>query len=151
MIISDPQTKKMREMLNHFASLIKEQNEKEQITTINSVDVKIMSTDDLDLELKDDEKNQITQLIDQFHQEVSNIVEFDSLLIYENSTKLSGVIPQLNIKFVFSSGDDEGLFLTNISTLKINQEISEMINKLMDFQEKYVEITENLIRNRKEN
>jgi hypothetical protein len=150
MTIGEIRVLEMRNMINKFKSIM-EQEEKNEITVINNVDVKINSSDKMDLNLSDEEKNKITQLIDSFHSEVSNIVDFTDLVIYSNSTKLTGVIPQINVHFTFSSGDDEGLFLTNINTLKISPDIMEVIQKLMKFQEKYKDTTEFLIRNRKEN
>ena len=48
---------------------------KDNVTVINDVDVKILSSDDRDLELKEDQKNSISKLIDAFKTQVSQLVD----------------------------------------------------------------------------
>lgn len=150
MITEEKKVSDMRKMINEFKFIV-EQIEKKDFTVINNVNVKIESSDEMDLELNDEEKQKITKLIDDFHVEVSDIVDFEDFIIYENSVKLSGSITQYKLKFMFSSGDDAGLFLNNIATIKMTPEVSETIEKLTNFTNKFNDVTEDLIRRRKEN
>lgn len=124
--------------------------EKTDVNVINNVDVEIHSTDDSDLEIKDDEKNKISQLIDDFRNEVSEIVDFSKLDIYDESAKLGGKLGNINLDFTLSAGDDDGLYLTNTSMLKIDENALDIINKLRAFQQKYSAIMNEMIGNRKE-
>ena len=51
-----------------------EQTMKDDVLVVNDVDVKMNSNDDADMKLMDDQKNEISGLIDNFRQQVSQIV-----------------------------------------------------------------------------
>ena len=119
--------------------------EQEDIAVINDVEVVIHSEDPEDLELKDDEKNNISQLIDEFRTEVSEIVEFDKLHIYEDNAKLEGKISDVNLGFTLSTGNDTGIYLSNTSMMKIDEDTIDMINKLKTFHPKFIHTINNLL------
>lgn len=123
--------------------------EQEDIAVINDVEVVIHSEDPEDLELKDDEKNNISQLIDEFRTEVSEIVEFDKLHIYEDNAKLEGKISDVNLGFTLSTGNDTGIYLSNTSMMKIDEDTIDMINKLKTFHPKFINTINNLLVHRK--
>ena len=128
-----------------------ENNNSTDINVINNVELEIHSEDSMDLKLSDDEKNKISQLIDEFRQEISEIAELNKIDLYDNSCKLNGTITNLSINFVFSAGDDEGLYLNNTNMLKIDQTTLDIINKMKIFQDKYKTVVNELIINRKQN
>jgi len=121
----------------------------ENIFVINNVDVEIHSEDTMDLNLDDTEKGQISQLIDDFRAEVSELAEFDKLDIYPNSAKLNGHIPDMGIGFTLSAGDDNGLFLSNTSMLKIDVNYVDIVNKLKEFELKFSNVINDMIVNRR--
>lgn len=125
--------------------------EGKDFTIINNVEVVLNSTDELDHELKDEEKTKISQLIDDFREEVSEIAEFGKLQIYPDSAKLDGNIGEENIGFMLSAGDDSGMFLTNSSMLRFNDENRDFINKLETFQVKFNDVLNEIIANRQQN
>jgi hypothetical protein len=120
------------------------------LNVINNVEVKIHSDDQQDLTLKDEEKGKISQLIDDFRQEVSETVDFGSFDIYDNSGKLNGKLGNNGVDFVLSGGDDQGIYIT-ASMLKIDDDTLGTINKLRVFENKFMAIVNDLIINRKEN
>ena len=122
----------------------------EDINVINGVDVVIQSEDQMDLTLNDDEKNKISQLIDDFRSEISEVAEFDKLQIYSNSVKLSGSINGLSLDFTFSSGDDIGLYITS-SLLKIDDSSLVVINNLKTFENKFSDVFNSILSVRKGN
>lgn len=126
-------------------------SEGEDIAVINNVEVEIRSEDNMDLKLNDEEKTLISKLIDDFKSEVSELVDFGKLLIYSNSVKLDGKITQKNIEFTLSTGDDNGVYLSNMSMLKIDDETMETLTKLKNFEEKFSGSINDLIVNRKDN
>ena len=122
--------------------------EEEDVMVINNVDVEVHSEDPEDLELSDDEKSRISQLIDDFRKEVAETVEFDKLHVYEGSAKLDGKIPNIGLVFTFSTGDDTGLYLSNTSLLKIDDDSLDMINRLKTFEPKFINSINDLLVNR---
>lgn len=111
--------------------------EQEDIAVINDVEIQIHSEDPEDLELSEEEKKQISQLIDDFRTEVSEITEFDKFHIYNDSAKLDGKISDIDLSFTISTGDDTGLYISNPSMLKIDDAALNMINKLRGFAVKF--------------
>jgi hypothetical protein len=126
----------------------KEGEENEDFAVINNVEVEIHSEDPEDLELSEEEKGKISQVIDDFRKEVSEIVEFDKLDIYEENAKLSGKISDVGLSFMISTGNDSGLYLSNASMLKIDDESIDIINKLRTFEPKFSGAINDLLVNR---
>jgi hypothetical protein len=111
--------------------------EGEDLAVINNVEVEIHSEDPEDLQLSDEEKGKISQLIDDFRVEVSEIAEFGKLNIYPDSAKLDGKIGDTGVVFTLSTGDDTGLYLSNSSLLKIDDDSLIIITKLRAFEAKF--------------
>lgn len=126
-------------------------DEKKDFTIVNNVEVRFNSTDKSDLQLKDDEKTKISGLIDEFRTEISELTEFGNLNVYTDSVKLEGRIGNLNIDFMLSAGDDNGVYLSNTSLLKLSNEIMDMLNKLKKFEPKFTDEMNNLILTRRQN
>jgi len=110
--------------------------ESEDYAVINDVEVVIHSEDREDLELNDEEKSKISQLIDDFRDEVMETAQFDKLQIYETSAKLDGKIGEFGLGFTLSTGDDTGLYI-NGQMLKIDENSLSVINKLNTFHLKF--------------
>jgi hypothetical protein len=125
--------------------------ENEDFTVINGVDIQVHSEDSQDLAINDNEKGLISKLIDDFKAEVSELVEFGKLNIYTDSAKLDGKISGRNIEFTLSTGDDNGVYLSNASMLKIDDETMETLQKLKTFEDKFAGSINDLIVNRKDN
>jgi hypothetical protein len=120
----------------------------DNIEVINDVEVKLISTDQQDTELKPDEKNAITQIIDSFRQQISQISELDpGFVISEKQIRLDGTITDLDISFVLIAGEDSGLYI-NSDMLSIEDETIQMIEKLSKFYPTFVTAMEPLIRDR---
>jgi hypothetical protein len=111
---------------------------------INDVEVKINSDDPEDLQLSDEEKGKISQLIDDFRAEVSETVEFGQLNIYDTSAKLDGRISEIGLEFTLSTGDDTGLYIKG-SMLKIDDTSLGMINKLKVYEVKFANSINDLL------
>lgn len=155
-------TKNLREQVDNNQDTIDSENpmenppalrgdsEQTDVNVINNVDVQIHSNDESDLQIKDDEKGNISQLIDDFRSDVSEIVDFGKLDIYDESAKLNGKLKGVGIQFVLSAGDDNGFYLNNTSLLKIDDTSIDLINKLKVFQQKFSSIMNDIIVARKE-
>jgi len=120
----------------------------DNVEVINDVEVKLLSTDKEDISLKPDEKESITQLIDSFRQQVSQIAELDpGFTISERQIRLDGTITDLEINFVLIAGEDAGLYI-NSDMLSIENETIQMLEKISKFYPTFVTAMEPLIRDR---
>ena len=126
----------------------RQSQEGEDLMVINNVEVEIHSEDPEDLQLSDEEKNKISQLIDDFRAEVSEIAEFDKLHVYNDNAKLDGRISDIGLNFTLSTGNDTGLYLSNASLLKIDDNSLNVINKLRGFEQKFSNSINDLLVNR---
>jgi hypothetical protein len=127
------------------------QESKNDITVINNVDVKLNSSDKQDLKISDTDKNAISQLIDAFSQQVSQITEFEpGMTINQNQIRLDGYLPDEDIHFVFIAGQEAGIYI-NAEMLKLEQNIANILEKLAKFNETFKTSMEPLIKERYNN
>jgi hypothetical protein len=120
----------------------------DDVDVINDVEVKVLSTDKEDIELKDEERNTISQLIDNFRQQVSQLADLNpGLTITENQIRLDGTMTETEISFVFIIGEDKGLYF-NGDMLNIEQETLDMFDKLLKFKPTFISEMEPLLRTR---
>jgi hypothetical protein len=127
------------------------QDQKTEYIVVNNVEVKLNSSDQADLEISEEEKSGLSQLIDNFRTQVTEIAEFEEgFNIYPQSIRLDGSIPDMDISFVYIAGDERGVYI-NANMLELNQESVEMINKLDKFQHTYEDVVNQMIVTRKTN
>ena len=89
-----------------------------------------------DLELTTDEKLAFQETMDEFVNEVSDLVDFNKLNVYPNNVEWSGKIIDADLEFFFSIGEDNGVYF-NGDMVKANDEFMEIIGKLKNFYEKF--------------
>lgn len=128
-----------------------EQNIKDDITVVNDVDVKLLSSDKNDMGLDDKDKETISNLIDNFRQQVSQIVDFQpGMTINMNQIRLDGVLTDDDLSFVLIAGEEVGVYI-NAEMLKLEQSTGQVLEKLVKFQETFVTSMEPLITQRSNN
>jgi hypothetical protein len=123
----------------------------DDILVVNDVEVKLLSSDSEDMEIKDEQKNAISELVDNFRQQVSQIVDLDpGFTVAENQIRLDGTLTNEDINFVMIAGEEDGLYL-NSDMLKIEEDTVLSIQKLVKFQETFKTTMEPLITQRSNN
>lgn len=127
------------------------ENMKDDVDNINDVDIKLLSVDDSDMKLTDDQKNSISGLIDSFRDQVSQLANLEpGLTINMNQIRLDGNLPDIDLNFVLITGEESGLYI-NADMLKIEQEILTSVDKLLKFQQVFEDTLNPLIRQRNTN
>lgn len=123
----------------------------DNITVINDVDVKLISNDKNDMELSDSQKTAISGLIDNFKQQVSQIVDFDpGITINQDQIRLDGKLTDEEVSFVFIAGKDGGVYV-NAEMMKLENEIGLILDKLVKFEETFKTTFEPIIDERNNN
>ena len=89
-----------------------------------------------DLDITSDEKIAFQESMDEFVEEVSDLVDFDTLNVYPNNVDWSGKIIDQDIEFTFTIGEDSGIYI-NGDMVKVDEDFLEMINKLQQFYQKF--------------
>jgi hypothetical protein len=168
-MINYDQTKKMLNTLRKlnenkrtFGNILKEDNQetptmgsdtniKDDITVINDVDVKILSSDEMDMKMSEEDKNSISGLIDNIKSQVSNLIDFEpGLTITREQIRLDGSITDQDINFVFIAGEENGIYI-NADMLKLETDVIDMITKLEKFNETFSTTMNEMITKRKNN
>ena len=128
-----------------------DENQKNDVDVINDVDVKLLSTDQNDMKLTDQQKTAISELIDGFKQQVSQIAEFEpGITLTQDQIRLDGYLPDEDINFVFIAGKESGVYI-NADMLKLEQDVATSLEKLAKFEITYKTAMEPLIQERSNN
>jgi len=89
-----------------------------------------------DLDITSDEKLAFQETMDEFVQEVSDLVDFNTLNVYPSNVDWSGKIIDEDIEFTFTIGENSGIYI-NGDMMKVDQDFIELLNKLQGYYEKF--------------
>ena len=89
-----------------------------------------------DLDITTDDKVAFQETMDEFVEEVSDLVDFNILNVYPNNVEWSGKVIDEDLEFVFTIGEDSGIYI-NGQMVKVDQDFLDMINKLQQFYQKF--------------
>jgi hypothetical protein len=96
----------------------------------------IHGKDKSDLELTTDEKTAFQETMDEFVNEVSDLVDFNKLNLYPNNVEWSGKIIDFDLEFFMSIGEDSGIYI-NGDMIKADEKFLELVNKIKSYYEKF--------------
>ena len=85
-----------------------------------------------DITLTDEEKNTYQETMDDFVEQVSDLVDYNPLNIYDNNVEWSGVLVKFDTEFFYSVGEENGVYVTG-SMINIDDEALDMFDKLRDY------------------
>jgi len=89
-----------------------------------------------DLQLTTDDKTAFQESMDEFVNEVAEIVDFNKLNLYPNNVEWSGKITEYDLEFFFSIGENNGVYI-NGTMMQVDEEFLKMMNKLKQYYEKF--------------
>jgi len=101
-----------------------------------------------DLELTTDEKTAFQETMDEFVSEVSDLVDFNKLNVYQKNVEWSGKIIDYDIDFFFSIGEENGVYI-NSEMVKVDPQFLDFLNKLQTYYEKFKSKWSKVLANRK--
>lgn len=101
-----------------------------------------------DLELTTDEKIAFQETMDEFVSEVSDLVDFNKLNVYQKNVEWSGKIIDYDIDFFFSIGEENGVYI-NSEMVKIDVQFLDFLKKLQTYYEKFKSKWSKVLANRK--
>ena len=127
------------------------EQDNDNVLVINDTDVKLVSTDNSDLELSEEQKTSISTLIDSFRNEVSQIADLKpGITMNQTQIRMDGSISDVDISFIFIVGDEPGLYI-NADMLTIDNETLVELTKLLKFESTFQTTMEPMLRERKTN
>jgi hypothetical protein len=89
-----------------------------------------------DLEITTEEKRAFQETMDEFVNEVSEMVDFYPMNIYPTSVEWSGKVIDQDLEFFYSIGENNGVYV-NGTMSRVDDEFLEFITKLKGFYQKF--------------
>jgi hypothetical protein len=94
------------------------------------------SKDKSQLQLTSDDKKAFQDSMNEFRTDVSELVEFNKLNVYDNNVEWSGKITEMDLDFFFSIGESTGVYI-NSEMSKVDESFIETLKKIQTFYEKF--------------
>ena len=89
-----------------------------------------------DVELTTEDKTAFQETMDEFVNEVSDMVNFGQLNVYKNNVDWSGLIVDFDCEFYFTIGESNGLYFSG-DMIKVDENFLDMVSKLQTYYEKF--------------
>lgn len=90
----------------------------------------------IDLELTTEEKIAFQETMDEFVQEVSELVDFFPLNVYTNNVEWSGKVIDQDLEFFYSIGENSGVYI-NGDMIKLDENFMDFVQKLSSYYNKF--------------
>ena len=122
-----------------------EKDLKDTVTVVNGVEVRMIASSDEDLQLNDQQKKILGDVITNFGTQVSDLGDLrPGITIDANSIRLDGNLPDVELNFVIIAGQNKGIYL-NTSMLKVSYDLLESIQNLLKFEDVFADSVNELI------
>ena len=102
----------------------------------------------IDLDITTDDKLAFQETMDEFIDEVSDLVDFNTLNVYPNNVEWSGHLIDEDINFTFTIGEDSGIYIDG-TMIKVDEQFDNLIHKLQQFYQKFKSKWSKIIAGRK--
>ena len=112
------------------------QEDKTQKYRISGGILALHGKDRSELDITTDDKVAFQETMDEFVEEVSDLVDFNVLNVYPNNVEWSGKLIDEDLEFIFTIGEDSGIYI-NGQMVKVDKEFLDLINKLQQFYQKF--------------
>ena len=89
-----------------------------------------------DTDITTDDKLAFQETMDEFVNEVSDLVDFNTLNVYPNNVDWSGKIIDSDLDFTFTIGENSGIYVDG-EMLKVDENFLELLNKLQQYYQKF--------------
>lgn len=110
--------------------------DKQQAYRISGGVLTMHGKDQKDLQITSLEKQSFQETMDEFVAEVSDMVDFNPLNVYEDSVEWSGKLIEFDMEFMYRIGETNGVYVDS-DMVKVDQEFDQMIDKLRQYYEKF--------------
>lgn len=102
-----------------------------------------------DLQLTLDEKVSFQESMDEFRTEVAELVDFNTLNVFQKNVEWSGLINDRDLEFFFSVAETDGVYIKG-NMLKVDDDLMELIEKIKKYYDKFRAKWSKIIASRKE-
>jgi hypothetical protein len=114
----------------------KKNEDKQQAYRVSGGVVVMHGKTQQELEISSEEKAAFQETMDEFVDEVSELVDFYPLNVYANNVEWSGKVIDQDLEFYYSIGERNGVYI-NGTMSKVDDEFMEFIQKLRNYYNKF--------------
>ena len=126
----------------------KREQEKAKVYTISSCKLIIHGDKESQLDLTEDEKTTYQETMDDFLDQVSDLVDYRPLNLYTNNVEWGGRLVKEDIDFYFTLGESNGVFIGG-NMVKLNNDFVDTLENLRTFYEMFSAKWAKVLANRK--
>ena len=94
--------------------------------------ITVHAYDRSDLELTDEEQSNYQETMDDFIEQVSDLVDCNALNMYENNIEWSGRLVKFDIDYYYSVGEKNGVYISG-NMVQVDEDFSEMMETLKSY------------------
>jgi hypothetical protein len=126
-------------------------NNGSDVDVINDVDVRLISDDNIDLQLSDEQRTEVSNLVDGFRSQVSQTANLEPGFTFTpKSIRMDGYIEEFDFKFHYIVGDGLGFYISG-NMVRFENEALTLLEKLITFYEQVSSSLDNMLRERQTN
>ena len=114
----------------------KSPSDKSQAYRISGGIMVLHGKDEHDTDITTDDKIAFQETMDEFVEEVSDLVDFNELNVYPNNVEWSGKVIDYDLEFVFSIGETNGVYI-NGKMMKVSDDFLDFITKFKQYYDKF--------------
>ena len=124
------------------------EREKSEEYTVSGGIIIMHGGDDDSLTLTDDEKTTYQETMDDFIEQVSDLVDYLPLNVYENNVDWGGRLVKFDTEFFFSLGESNGVFISS-KMAKVDTDFTDTLEKLKSYYQIFSAKWSKVLANRK--
>lgn len=128
--------------------IVKTEKDKKQGYRISGGILMLHGKKQSELDITTDEKVAFQESMNEFVNEVSDLVEFNQLNVYPNTVEWSGKIIEYDIDFIYTIGERNGLYIRG-EMINTDDDFLELIQKLKAYYDKFKSKWSKVLGNRK--
>ena len=128
--------------------ILKTEKDKKQGYRISGGILMLHGKKQSELDITTDEKVAFQESMNEFVNEVSDLVEFNQLNVYPNTVEWSGKIIEYDIDFIYTIGERNGLYIRG-EMINTDDDFLELIQKLKAYYDKFKSKWSKVLGNRK--
>lgn len=106
--------------------------ERREEFTVSGGKIIVHGYTDEDMKLTDEEKQNFQETMDEFVEQVSDLVDYNALHLYPNNIEWSGKLINFDLEFFYTLGENSGVYL-NGQMMKVDDEFIQMVQSLRSY------------------
>jgi len=121
-----------RQSIDDASSEDTKPEEKREEFTVSGGKIVVHGYETEDMKVTDEEKQNFQETMDEFVEQVSDLVDYNALHLYPDNIEWSGKLVKFDLEFFYTLGENNGVYL-NGQMIKIDDDFLEMISKLRNY------------------